>query len=363
MARTREEGRAAREAKIEALHERLTGAVESLVTGADWHRAMAFAARFRSRSFNNTMLIWSQHLEAHEQGRVLAPEPSYVAGYMQWKSLGRSPAPGGYMIFAPVMARFASATPQDAGSWHRLERGEKPRAGEVVRSKMVSVKPTYVWDVSQTSGRPIPERPTPALLQGQAPAGLWDGLAGLVQERGFELLRVPHGGMIHGANGMTDYAAKTVAVRQDMDPAAQVKTLAHELAHVMLHGPEDTEAKQHCGIGEVEAESVALMIGAAHGLDTTGYTVPYVSTWASRVQDRSPVEIVQATGERVRRTATEILDAMPTQQLGAGDPPGLVRETAKRDQLRSGSPSMISAPHQATPAVSPGREHGAARGL
>ena len=47
---------------------------------------------------------------------------------------------------------------------------------------------------------------------------------------------VPHEGMIHGANGVTDYAAGTVAVRENM-PQRKFKTLAHELAHVMLHGP------------------------------------------------------------------------------------------------------------------------------
>src|SRR5690625_7009401 len=81
------------------------------------------------------------------------------------------------MIFAPVTARFASATPADAASWRRLQRGEKPRAGEVARSKIIGVKPAYVWDVSQTSGNPIPERPGPVLLEGEAPDGLWEGLA------------------------------------------------------------------------------------------------------------------------------------------------------------------------------------------
>lgn len=52
-------------------------------------------------------------------------------------------------------------------------------------------------------------------------------------------------------------------MRTDMDDAAQVKTLAHELGHVMLHGPDSTDAVMHRGIVEVEAESVALMVGAA----------------------------------------------------------------------------------------------------
>ena len=33
---TKEEARAAREARLEELHEKLTGAVEQLVTGEDW---------------------------------------------------------------------------------------------------------------------------------------------------------------------------------------------------------------------------------------------------------------------------------------------------------------------------------------
>jgi hypothetical protein len=150
------------------------------------------------------------------------------------------------------------------------------------------------------------------LLEGGAHAGLWDGLASLVEAEGFAVLRVPHEGMIGGANGLTDYTAKTVAVRENMDPAAQVKTFAHELAHVRLHGPDNPEESGHRGISEVEAESVALMVGAAHGMDTTGYTIPYVSGWAVTVKDKDPAEVVQSTGEKVRKTAGTILDALPT---------------------------------------------------
>ena len=229
MATTRERAQAAREAKLDELHKRLTGAVEHLVSGEDWSRALAFAAQFRARSFSNTLLIWDQHQGAYEQGRVPGPFPSYVAGYKQWQTLGRQVEKGqpGYQILAPVTGRFASANPADAESWRRLGKGEKPRAGEVVRSKMVGVRPAYVWDASQTSGDPIPEPPAPNLLEGEAPAGLWDGLSEQVEAAGFAVLRVPHAGMIDGANGMTDYSANTVAVREDMDPAAQVKTEEH----------------------------------------------------------------------------------------------------------------------------------------
>ncbi len=342
---TDEDARAARDAKLHALHERLTGAVEQLVSGEDWKRALEFAARFRSRSFGNALLIWSQHVDAFEKGLVPDPEPTYVAGYRQWQTLGRQVVKGqaGYQILAPVTGRFASSTTQEADSWRRLGRFEKPKPGEAVRSRMVGAKPAYVWDVSQTDGGPVPERPRPALLEGEAPAGLWDGLAALAEAEGYRVLRVEHEGMIHGANGLTDYTARTVAVRTNMDDAAQVKTLAHELAHVKLHGPDNPDAVKHRGIGEVEAESVALMIGAAHGMDTTAYTIPYVSGWAGTVKDKEPAEVVQATGERVRRAAGTILDALDTVQLGAGDSPGLDRD-AERTVRPERAPSVAADP-------------------
>lgn len=82
--------RSEREAKLDALHERLTVAVEGLVTGEDWDRAMTFAAQFRSRSFANTLLIYAQHSERYEAGSVSEPSPTHLAGFRQWESLGRS---------------------------------------------------------------------------------------------------------------------------------------------------------------------------------------------------------------------------------------------------------------------------------
>jgi hypothetical protein len=223
--------RATREAKLEALQQQLSESVAALVTGEDWKRALTFAARFRSRSFNNTMLIYAQHHSAYKEGHVSKPTPTYVAGFHQWLSLGRHVVKGqhGYGILAPVTARFASSAPTDAGSWRRLARGEKPGLGETVRSKLVGLKPTHVWDISQTEGDPVPELPLPNLLQGQAPNGLWDGLADQITAHGFELRLVSSAAAIGGANGLTDFLAREVSVRMDMDDAAQVKTLAHDL--------------------------------------------------------------------------------------------------------------------------------------
>lgn len=319
------------ETKLDEIHEHLVASVESLVAGDEWKRALEFAARFRTRSFNNTMLIWWQHEAAYRRGQVPEPIPTQVAGFKQWQALGRRILAGqsGYMILAPRTARFATSSPTDPSSWRRLERNERPRPGEVVRPRMIGVRPAYVWDVSQTDGIPLPALPVPHLLSGEAPGGLWNGLAEIVRDEGFRLSTVD-ASALGGANGVTDFGAHVVEVRADMDAAAQVKTLAHELAHIRMHDP-TAEAAMHRGIGEVEAESVALMIAAAHGMDTSSYAIPYVSTWATSVKDKSPVEVVQDTGERVRRAAVAILDRLPIGLNEAGDPPELSRSSLAQD--------------------------------
>lgn len=326
----------ARQAKVDALHRQLTRSVDALVTGEDWKRAMTFAASFRSRSFNNTMLIYAQHQQAYLQGRVPDPTPTLVAGFKQWAALDRHVLKGqtGYGILAPVTARFASATPAVASSWRRLARGERPAPGETARVRMIGVHPAYVWDVSQTDGTPLPELPQPTLLVGEAPEGLWDGLADQITHHGFELLLVSDAKAIGGANGLTDFFTHEVSVRMDMDDAAQVKTLAHELGHVLLHNTDEADAAMHRGIAEVKAESVALMIAAAHGLDTSAYTVPYVTSWASSVKGKSPAEVVQSTAERVRATALRVLDELDTAKVPDGTPPGLDAPAQLHQQSR-----------------------------
>src|SRR4051794_28315474 len=215
---TQVRGRAAREAKLEALQEQLSESVGALVTGEDWKRALTFAAQFRGRSFGNSMLIAAQHFAAYKEGRVPEPTPTYVAGFHQWLSLGRSVAKGqhGYGILAPVTGRFASFTPDDPNSWRRLARNEKPGPGEHARTRMIGVKPTYVWDISQATGDPVPELPRPTLLQGQAPAGLWDGLADQITAAGFELRLVSSATALGGADRLTDLPSPEASAPLDM---------------------------------------------------------------------------------------------------------------------------------------------------
>ena len=342
------------EDRLRAVQEALAASVEQLFASDDWRAALTAAARFHNYSFDNVLLIYAQHQAAFAAGRVTAGEPSMVAGFRQWQAMGRQVQGGqhGYKILRPNRVRWRETQDPGRTEWRRMERTERPRPGAPIRqrSRLNPNRPfdlATVFDISQTAGEPIAEPPAPVLLAGRAPEGLWTGLAEQVAAKGFALRDAPSATVLGGANGVTSWADSSVTVRSDMDDAARAKTLSHELGHVLLHDPRrpdgtldlDAAMAMTRGVKEVEAESVAFLIGAAHGMDTSDYSLPYISTWASRDEG---LATVRGTGSRVIATARRVLDELPTRQWGSGQPPGLQEriEQQRVEQQRHQAPSL-----------------------
>ena len=309
-----------RDLKMERAMEVLAAEVARLQSGQDWQRYLALQAALHAYSPNNVLLIVAQHATAFREGRVASPEPGYVAGFATWRALGRTVERGqrGYCVLAPCAYERRVAV-DGAGEARPLARGEEPGAGEQVeaRRQLAGFRVAHVFSVHQTSGPALAEPPRPRLLAGEAPPGLGDAMRKLVEARGFSVGTVPGAAAIGGANGLTRWDERSVVVRADMDDAAMVKTLLHEAAHVLLHEAEPgrslpREAK------EVEAESVAYLVAAAHGMSTGDYSFPYVAAWAGK----DGVRAVQAVQARVALAARGLIAASPAPCSGGGRPPG-----------------------------------------
>ena len=371
------EREAARAAKLEQLHATLTEQVSAIRTGQDWQRWLQAAAKFPSYSLNNLLLITAQR-----------PDATAVAGFGAWKALGRQVEKGakGIAILAPMLRRPITAgqrsDPAVAGTpgGGTPRRGGQPAAGGpelggasgpaggdaagpdrwpagAAPAGVVGFKVVYVFDIADTSGRPLPARPVPVLLTGQAPDGLWAALTEQVQARGFTVSR----GECGAANGLTHYLDRTVTVRPDVDDAQAVKTLAHELAHVLLHTPTaltvgavpglvrtagdpawppppaGSFAGQCRGRLEVEAESLAYLVATAHGLDTGAYTFRYVAGWASEVDGVDLDQVVRGTANRVLAAAKIVLPGTEHLLDRPGDTPRLEQSGTLAADGTSGS--------------------------
>ena len=256
--------------------------VENLVSSDDWRRMLEVASRFHTYSANNVFLIMLQR-----------PDASQVAGYRTWQSVGRQVRKGekGISILAPIVRKI-TVTDEETGE-------------DVTLQSLASFRVVHVFDVSQTDGDPIPEVQRPILLDGDAPSGLWESLSGMVRDRGYEVQVCwsdeANAQLLGQANGSTRHDQHLVTIRYGLSDAQRCKTLAHELAHVLLHPSlaEYSRDRERC---EVEAESVAFVVCNSVGLVTGEYTIPYVATWSG-----GDLKMVSQTAERVLKAAREIL--------------------------------------------------------
>ena len=111
--------------KVRALHDSLTAQVEALVSGDDWARFLAVAARFHSYSPNNVWLVLAQR-----------PQATRVAGYRTWQRLGRQVNKGakGIAILAPCVYRRRSVD--------ESELTDNPAIAKILRGFTVSTSST-----------------------------------------------------------------------------------------------------------------------------------------------------------------------------------------------------------------------------
>lgn len=280
----------ARRETVEQLHQQLADNISNLEDKDVWQRWLGMASKLHRYSFNNVVLTMLQK-----------PDATMIAGYRAWQAMGHQVRRGekAIRILGPVTRKVELAD-RSTGEPVRDAEGRP----QFVR-QLVGVRPVSVFDASQVDP-PVQTPPEPTLLRGEAPPGLWDSLAELVAAEGFRLTR----GDCGGANGLTDYTARDVRVRADVDDAQSAKSLIHELAHVLIRPePGEVYAGACRGRREVEAESVAYVVAAAHSLDTSQYTFNYVAGWDTQAAtpEHGIEAVVAETGARVIATVDKIL--------------------------------------------------------
>jgi hypothetical protein len=141
----------------------------------------------------------------------------------------------------------------------------------------------------------------PQLLTGQGPTGAWAALSELVTDHGFTVERAG----LYPANGQTSFVTKLVTVADRLDEAAAVKTLAHELAHTVMHQPGQVDYHANRGRCEVEAESVAFLVCSELGLASHDYSFPYLASWSG-----GDMRVVTAAADKALKCAGEIVAAL-----------------------------------------------------
>jgi len=204
---------------------------------------------------------------------MACPNATAVAGFQKWNSFNRFVRKGekGIPILAPIIVK---EDPDDPDS----------------KSGLRGFKVVYVFDLSQTEGEPLPDPPnwkSPAKN-----AELQELLIRFADSKGIQV-QIKHMGR--------DIQGVSIGGKILLDPEAGTKTLIHEIAHELLH--RDTDRPEESEIRELEAESVAYIVGKHYGLD--GLSSPnYVALHGATS------EMVMSHLECIRNAASEIINAL-----------------------------------------------------
>jgi hypothetical protein len=273
--------------KLEEVNTRTKEAVDFLVAALEsGHSEVLTAylgamAKFHTYSFGNIMLIARQK-----------PDATNVAGLRTWNSLGRFVKRGekGIFILAPMVGRRSTKdVATDESSEDATTEGQRTLYG---------FRAVYVFDISQTEGK---ELPMLTEVNGDV-SGYRERLVKFVESQGITLTYshriAPAKGLSHGGK---------ITLLSGIQPAEEFSTLAHEIAHEMLHrGDRRTLTTKQ--VRETEAEAVAFVVCQSVGLQTGTTSADYIQLW------HGDANLLRESLEAVQQTAAVILGGIAPEE-------------------------------------------------
>ncbi|MHC4207603.1 MAG: ArdC family protein [Planctomycetota bacterium] len=229
--------------------------------------------KFHNYSLGNAILIGFQKSDA-----------THVAGFRTWQKLGRHVKKNekGIAIMAPIVWRRKVMYVDDEDQQERNEE------------TALAFKTAYVFDISQTDGKPLPEF---ARTQGD-PGAYTERLREYVTSKGIML---EYSDAIGSAEGVS--AGGLIKLKKGLNAAEELSVLAHEATHEILHRNKETTPKDK-KVRETEAEAVAFVVCHGIGLDTNSASSDYIQLY------NGDKETLIESLERIQSTAAEILGAV-----------------------------------------------------
>jgi N-terminal domain of anti-restriction factor ArdC/IrrE N-terminal-like domain len=235
------------------------------------------------RAFHEYSL--GNQLAAYEQCLIRGIAPAPLGTYRQWQERGRQVRQGEKALWLCVPRTVkASAPPRDSDP----AKAQEERAVE--RSvTMFSWQPRW-FVLSQTEGEDVPLPTVPAWDRDQALGALG------VTVNPFAML-----------DGNTQGYARGRGIAINPLATLPMKTLFHELGHVLLH--EDDQASEDGpvlprSLREVEAEAVALLCCETLDLPGAEFARGYIQHWLGGGQ-----EIPERSAQRILGAADKIIRA------------------------------------------------------
>lgn len=256
-----------RQAEVDALIARAQEGIYAFRESDKFRDYLMLMTKFHSYSARNILLIQMQY-----------PGASRVASFAKWKEFNRSVSAGqhGIKILCPSTRKTTcEVTRVDDAT------GEET-ISEETRSVVYGFRVGYVFDVSQT--QQIPGKPEIDMSLCSELTGDVENFSEIINAlRDIADVPVTIASYPGTSKGYYRPATGDIVVQANMSQLQTVKTLIHEIAHSILHNPREMDNRGHVSadVKETEAEATAFVVANFLGLDTSDYSFPYLTGWAS----------------------------------------------------------------------------------
>ena len=292
--------------QIAELTAQLKAGIQSYLQSGKYEELLRTMAKFPNYSLNNTILI---SLQTNGQATQVAP-------YTAWKAMGRSVNAGEkeIKIIAPTSYQRTILQEKKDTNGKSLIGSDGKVITETVKVRAMGYRVAYTFDISQTSGKALPTVMTE--LQGKV-HNYADFRKAIQEVCPVEIVTGPIEGNTKGYYSPDE---QEVRIREGMSELQNIKTALHETAHARLHNPALTECNFSQSEKEIQAESIAFIVAAHYGLDTSDYSFPYVSVWASgnvkRIEEN--LEIIKKESAKIISEIDESLEKNRMEQMQIG---------------------------------------------
>lgn len=182
-----------------------------------------------------------------------------------------------------------------------ISRPERTRrSGRITRQDRSQVDPL------PPPAEPVPLDPPIVALEGDDLAWAWPALVDLGAEIGSVVVVKP---LPHGCGASYDTTTLAIAINDAASINQRVKTLVHELGHALVRAePGDDEAPMSYDEEELVVEPVAFTVCGSLGIDTSGYSIPYLASWSENAE-LATIEHAAALIDRIARRIEDALEA------------------------------------------------------
>jgi len=284
--------------KMKELTDKLEQGIKDIYESDRYKNYLAVMSKFHSYSFRNSLLIMLQK-----------PEATHVAGFNAWKNnFNRYVNKGekGLQILAPtpyrVKVEMEKIDPKTQTPI--LDNSGKP-VTELVEITKPAFRPVYVFDVSQTSGEPLPQLITELTGNVSQYPAFFESLKSVAP------FPIQFEDIQSGAKGYCDPLNQKIAIKTGMSEIQNIKTAIHEITHSDLHADSvnlSMGERKDRRTKEVEAESVAFVVCNHYGIDTSNYSFAYVASWSSNRE----LNELKSSLDTIQKQAAELIDRIDT---------------------------------------------------